>query len=181
MKKMMTTSRRALIATLLFVLSVLFIGPTAACSKPEPPKIVPKEARVTSIGPGGLEILLKVEATNPNSFALSAQSFTGKAKLDGKYEMGTVTVDKPVTLPPKTPTMIDVPMTIPWTDAKVLASLVTVQRPVPYVVDGSVKVGGERLQVDVPFTLSGSITRDQMVGAAVKALPVIPGLGGRPQ
>jgi LEA14-like dessication related protein len=179
MKKMMMPTRRNLIATLLLSMVVLLIG--GACSKPEPPKIVPKEARVTAIGPAGLEVLLKVEATNPNSITLSAQSFTGKAKLDGKYEMGTVTVDKPVTLPPNTPTMIDVPMTIPWTDAKVLASLVSVQRPVPYVVDGSVKVGGERLQVDVPFTLSGSITRDQMVGAAVKSLPVIPGLGARPQ
>lgn len=175
-----TTAWRSLIATLLFSTLLLLVG-GSACSKPEPPKIVPKEAKVTAIGPAGLEVLLKVEATNPNSITLSAQSFTGKAKLDGKHEMGTVTVNKPVTLPPNTPTMIDVPMTLPWTDAKVLASLVAVQRPVPYVVDGSVKVGGERLQVDVPFSLSGSITREQMVGAAVKSLPIVPGLGAFPQ
>ena len=152
----------------------LVVALTAACQKPDPPRITPKEVSVVAVGSSGLDLLLKVEATNPNRITLSAQSFTGKAKLDGKWDMGAVTVSKPVVLPPNVPTMIDVPMKLPWSDAVALASLATAQRPIPYVVDGSVKVGGERLNVDVPFTISGTITREQITSAALKSLPAFP-------
>lgn len=147
-----------------------------ACSKPQPPTIVPKAARVAAISPVGIDLIVQVEATNPNRVTLSAQSFTGKAKLDGKYELATVTVSKPVVLPPHQPTMIDVPLTMPWQDANALIAMSTAQRPVPYVVDGTVKVGGESLNVDIPYSVSGTITREQIAAAAMKSIPAIPGL-----
>lgn len=154
---------------------------SSGCQKPEPPQITPKEARVVAINPQGLELVLKVEAINPNRVTLSAQSFSGKAKLDGKWEMGAVTVTKPVVLPPNAPTVIDVPMTMPWRDMQSLAALAGTQRPVPYVVEGTVRIGGERINVDVPFSLSGTITREQVTNAALRSLPAIPGLGRLPQ
>lgn len=153
-------------------LALLPLVVLTACSKPEPPKIVPKEARVTAVGPAGLDLVLKVEATNPNSVSLSARSFTGRAKLDGQWEMGVVTIDKPVALPPHTPTMIEVPMKLPWTDLKALASLASAQRPVPYVVEGTVKIGGERINVEIPWSMTGTISREQIVGAALKGLQI---------
>jgi LEA14-like dessication related protein len=152
----------------------------AACKQPEPPRVTPKEARVAAVSPQGLEVVVKVEATNPNSISLSAQSFTGKAKLDGKWEMGTVTISKPVVLPPNVPTTIDVPMTMPWTDVKALATIIGAQRPVPYVVDGTIKIGGERLNVDVPFAVSGTISREELTAAALKSISAIPGLTAPP-
>ena len=160
---------------------LLFAGAFAtllasACSKPEPPKLVPKEVKVTGVATTGLSLLLRMEATNPNRITLSAQSVTGKAKLDGKWDVGTVTIAKPIALPPNVPTIIDVPMTLPWTDMKALGALATAPGPVPYLVEGTVTVGGERLNVDLPFTLSGTITREQIANAALKSLPTIPGL-----
>jgi LEA14-like dessication related protein len=149
---------------------------TSACSKPEPPKLVPKEAKVTAVSPAGLSLLLRMEATNPNRVTLSAQSVTGKAKLDGKWDVGTVTIAKPVVLPPNVPTMIDVPLTMPWKDVTVLGALATAPGPVPYVVEGTVTVGGEKLNVDLPFSLSGTITREEIANAALRSLPTIPGL-----
>ena len=122
-----------------------------ACSKPEPPKLVPKEAKVTAVGVTGLSLLLRMEATNPNRITLSAQSVTAKAKLDGKWDVGTITISKPVVLPPNAPTMIDVPLTMPWTDVSALGALASATGPVPYVVEGTVAVGGEKLNVDLPF------------------------------
>src|SRR5688572_2919223 len=104
--------RRHLLA---FVFACTLALGSGACKKPDPPKLTPKEARVTAITTRGLDILLKVEATNPNSMTLSARSVTGKAKLDGRYDLATVTIEKPVVLPPNNvPTMIDAPMTLPW-------------------------------------------------------------------
>ncbi len=148
----------------------------AACKKPVPPKLTPKEVRVTAVSTRGIDVLMTVEATNPNSITLSARSVTGKAKLDGRYDMATVTIDKPVVLPPNVPTMIEAPMTLPWTDLGALQVLAQSAKPVPYTVEGTVAVGGENLNVDVPFTVSGTITREQIAAAALKSLPAIPGL-----
>src|SRR5688572_9879969 len=88
---------------------------SGACKKPDPPKLTPKEARVTAITTRGIDVLLKVEATNPNGMTLSARSVTGKAKLDGRYDLATVTIEKPVVLPPNNvPTMIEAPLSLPW-------------------------------------------------------------------
>ncbi|MBX3226725.1 MAG: LEA type 2 family protein [Labilithrix sp.] len=144
-----------------------------ACKKPEPPHIVPKEARVAAVSPAGVDIVVKVEATNPNTVTLSARSFTGKAKLDGKYDLAMVTVERPIVLPPQQPTMLEVPMTLPWSDMNALATLATAQKPVPYVIDGSVTVGGESLNVTLPYSLSGTIAREQLIAAAMRGLPTL--------
>lgn len=161
----------------LAILGVVAMG----CSKPEPPTLVPKEAKVTAIGPAGASLLVRMEATNPNRITLSVRSVTGKAKLAGKWDLGTVTVEKPVDLPPNVPTMVDVPMTLPWTDLKTLGALASTTGPVPYVIEGTVSIGGERLNVNLPFTLSGTITREQVINASLKSLPTIPFLTAPPQ
>jgi hypothetical protein len=164
--------RRQLLA--IGLLGVLAIG-SGACKKPLPPKVTPKEARVTAISSRGLDVLLKVEATNPNAMTLSARSVTGKAKLDGRYDLGTVTIEKPVVLPPNNvPTMIDVPMTLPWSDLTTLGIVASATRPLPYTIEGTVAIGGERFNVDVPFRIDGTITREQIAGAALKSLPPLP-------
>jgi LEA14-like dessication related protein len=162
--------QRRLFAFVAVVFAVVVLG----CKKPEPPRLVPKEVSIVAISPATIDLLLKIEATNPNAVTLSAQSFTGKATLDGKWQMGTVTVSKPVSLPPNAPTMLEVPMRLPWSDATALAALATAQRPVPYLVEGTVTVGGERLNVDVPYSMSGTITREQLASAALKSLPMVP-------
>jgi LEA14-like dessication related protein len=151
-----------------------------ACEKPSPPTIVPKEARVAAVSPAGIDILLKVEATNPNKYALSAQSVTGKAKLDGKWDLGTVTINKPIALPPATPTMIDVPMTLPWTDVRALGALAAAKRPVPYSVEGTVTIGGDKLNVALPFAMTGTIAHEQIAAAAMKGIPTLPGINLAP-
>lgn len=159
--------------------TLLALG-AAACQKPEPPQIVAKDARVTAIGVGGLNVVVRVEATNPNRITLTAQSFTGHAKLDGKLDFGTVTIQKPVVLPPNTPTTIEVPMTMPWTDVRAIATIAQSPRPMPYVVEGTAKIGGENINVDVPFTVSGTVTAQQIAAAAVNSIPAIPGLTAPP-
>lgn len=151
-----------------------------SCAKPKAPTVVPKESRVTAIGPAGIDVVVKVEATNPNTFTISTRSVTAKAKLDGRWDMGTVTIPHVLVLPPSTPTTFDMPMHLNWTDVQALGSLAMTPKPVPYVIEGTVNVGGESLNVDVPFTVSGTITREQIVQTAMKGLPKIPILAPPP-
>ena len=52
-----------------------------------------------------------------------------------------------------------------------LASLAATRRAVPYVVEGKANVGGERLNVDVPFRVQGVITDELVAQAAMRSLP----------
>ena len=54
-------------------LAIVALVLVSACKKPEPPHITPKEAKVTMVGPAGVTMEVKVEAMNPNSYALTAQ------------------------------------------------------------------------------------------------------------
>jgi LEA14-like dessication related protein len=149
----------------------------SACSKPEPPKLTPKEVQVTAVGPTGLDVLVRMEALNPNRVTISTQTVTGKAKLDGKWDLGTVSITKPIVLPPNTPTTIDVPLRLPWTNMQTLAALASAPGPVPYVIEGTMTVGGDNIHLELPFSVSGTVTREQIAGAALKSLPTaIPGL-----
>jgi LEA14-like dessication related protein len=153
---------------------------TGACSKPQPPQLTPKEAKVTSVDLAGFEMRVKMEAFNPNGFELSVQSVVARVVVDGTHDLGTVTAPQPFSLPASARTVIDVPLVVKWKGAVNFASLATSKRPIPYTVDGTAKVGGSSLNVDVPFKLQGVITPEQLQQAGLKSLQAIPGLQGLP-
>jgi hypothetical protein len=142
-----------------------------ACSRPQPPTIAPERAVVTSIGPAGVGLSVELGVDNPNGIELSGRSVTAKVVLDGKYDLGTVSVPHPFKLAPRTRSHLVVPMSLKWADVSVLVALAAPNRPVPYDVDGTVNVGGDVLNADVPFHLSGAITHEQLVQATIHSLP----------
>jgi LEA14-like dessication related protein len=147
-----------------------------ACSKPDPPVLTPKSARVTQVSLAGVDLMLDVEAMNPNAVELAIREVSGKVVLDGKYDLGIATVAAPIRLPAGARTEVAVPMALTWKDVSALATLAASSRAVPFTVDGTVNVGGERLNVDVPFHLTGTLTHDDLVKAAQRSLPGLPGL-----
>jgi hypothetical protein len=57
-----------------------------------------------------------------------------------------------------------------------LALLAASNRPAPYTIDGTVTIGGERLNVDLPLHMTGTITHEELVQVTTRSLPAIPGL-----
>ena len=153
-----------LIATLLVV----------SCSRPKPPTLTPQRVDVTAVGTAGISLLVQMAALNPNPIDLSARSVTAEVTLDGKNKLGTVTVPHPIDLPAKKWTRIDLPLSVAWADMSSLLVLATAGRSVPYAVDGTVSVGGDVLRAELPFHLTGEITREQLVAATINSLPAIP-------
>ncbi len=168
------SSRWAPIVTLLVALG------SSGCTKPKPPQLTPKEVAVTSVDMGGFDMRVKMDAFNPNGFAISVNSIVAHVIVDGTQDLGTVTASKVITLPANAHTLIDVPMNVKWKGLNGLASVAQARKPVPYTVDGTANVGGESLNIDVPFQLQGKITPEQIQQAAVKSLQGIPGLQGFP-
>lgn len=163
----MTAMRALILAAVVAVLG---------CSHPEPPTLKPEQAKVTSISPDGLDLQVRLEAYNPNSVDLSARSVKAKLTLDGKYHVGDVKVPTKVKLPAGKRTLLDVPLSVKWSDLSALISLGTSNRGVPYELDGTVELGGDALSVDVPFKLGGTITHEELVRATMKSLPKFPGM-----
>lgn len=167
----------------------LFAAPLLAalvitgCSGPEPPTLTPVSGAITSVSPAGLGLRVKLEAYNPNSFALTTRDMTAKVTLDGRYDAGTITHRQPLELPAQKRTVLDIPVTMTWRDITGLAGLAAAGRDLPYTVEGTVAVGGEKLNVDVPFRIAGTVTQKQLIQATMSSLPQIPGLPalGAPQ
>jgi LEA14-like dessication related protein len=158
------------LALVLVVASLLAL----ACSKPEPPSLVPKSATITAMSLGGMDLRLQLDAFNPNGFDLTAQRVTAKVTLDGKYDVGVVTANTALMLPGGKSTPLDVPIAVTWSDAAQLATLAAANRPIPYVVNGTAAIGGEKLNVDVPFRIDGVLTPEQLKRAVMKSLPMLP-------
>jgi LEA14-like dessication related protein len=152
----------------------------AGCAKPQPPELTVKQVKVSRVDFMGVEIAVDVDAFNPNSIELSARRVTGQVVIDGRYDLGTVTVERPMVLPAKAKTSISAPIALSWQNVTVLGAIATSNRPVPFAVSGTVNIGGERLNIDVPFTAQGIITPQELAQAAAHSLPAglpkIPGL-----
>ena len=148
------------------------------CSTPEPPKITPEKGRITSVSATGIALEVSLDAYNPNSFALSSRSMKGKVILDGKHHIGDVVAPVAIKLPAKKHTKLNVPMTVQYKDISAMVTLAAGRRDVPYRLEGTVELGGDKLNADVPFAIEGVITHDQLVQATLNSLPKlnIPGL-----
>ena len=152
----------------------------AGCTKPAPPELTVKQVKVSRIDLTGVEIAVDVDAFNPNHVELSARRVTGQVLIDGRYDLGTVTVERPVILPAQAKTSISAPLSLSWQSVTTLGAIATSNRPVPFAVSGTVNIGGERLNIDVPFTAQGVLTPQEIAQAAARSLPAglpkIPGL-----
>lgn len=148
---------------------------STACQKPEPPKLTPREVSLTALSPTGVSFLVKLDAANPNSFTMSANSFKAHLVFNETIDAGTVDVQTPFAIAPKATTELSVPVSLNWQGLSALALL---GKPtIPYRIDGTVNIGGERLNVDLPYAVSGVVTQAQILEASAKGLQnVFPGL-----
>jgi LEA14-like dessication related protein len=157
-----------------FAVALLGAHVLTACERPKPPTLTPEKGEVTSVGPDGIHLTLYLGVENPNKFDLSARSVTGRVLLDGKYDLGNVSVTQPFRLPSGQVTRLAVPMTVALKDVPLVVGLALSNRDLSYDVDGSVNVGGEKINVDLPFRLSGELTHEQLLKATVNSLPRLP-------
>ena len=150
----------------------------AGCSKPEPPTLTPKKGTIRAVGPAGVTLRLEFDAYNPNGFALSVQSVKAKATFDDSIRLQEVTSPTAISLPAKATSPLTADVTVPFDSLPALMTLATSKTEVPYVIEGTVAVGGKDLNVNLPFTLKGKVTRQELVTAGMNSIPNLPGLKG---
>lgn len=142
----------------------------AACSKPEPPKVTPKSARVSSIDARGLGLTVELDVYNPNRFPLVAKSVSGSLEVGSGVELGRARSEPQGSIPANGSSTVSSELLVSWTNAAALAPYALSNNPVPYTFKGIATIGGEKLNVDVPFTIKGELTRDQVVSIGLRGL-----------
>ena len=159
-----------------FILLLGILAFVPGCSKPKAPTLTPEVTRVTTITPQGIVIQATLAALNPNSFDMNTQKVMASIKLGDRVRLGPVSMPHGVKLPSGQSTRITFDLNASWLQAADLALLAAMGPTVPYQVEGTITIGGERLNIDLPFKIAGEIGQAQLIAAGLRGLPTIPGL-----
>ena len=151
------------IARTLVVTSALALA--SACAKPKPPTITPKSARVQSISPHGVELAVEFDVTNPNRFPLIVHSVDGHFSVGAGTgtELGTAHAEPSASISAQATSSVTSTVAVGWTNLAALAPFALSPGAVPYTFTGSAAVGGSELNVTIPFTVTGELTRAQLL------------------
>jgi LEA14-like dessication related protein len=142
-----------------------------ACAKPAPPTVIPKAVRVTAVRPQGLELTLDLDVHNPNDFPLFVNSVDGTLALGAGVELGRAQAQPKSRIPAKGTSPISSQVFVAWTNLGALTPFLISQSPIDYRFRGTALLGGERLNLSVPFELTGTLTRAELIQIGLAALP----------
>jgi LEA14-like dessication related protein len=145
------------------------------CSKPKPVEVRPRSVQVAQIQPQGLELAVVLDVHNPNGFAITAQEVSATIQLENGAELARGKTSAAVTVLAEQTAAVPARLTLGWTNLTALAPYAMNPRPVPYRIVGKARIGGERLNLELPFDISGTLTREQVLAASLRgAASMIP-------
>ena len=144
---------------------------TVACGlKPDAPRITPRAAAVTSATSQGLGLRVDLVVHNPNRVELTIQSLDVRVTLAGR-DLGMSHVTNATRLPSRQDVPLSVQVTAAWQDLPGILLATALNENVPYHLDGTARVGGARVNLDVPFQMESTMPRSVLTGAVSNSLP----------
>jgi len=141
---------------------------TGACSKPKPPELTPRAVQVSALRPDGVELALQLNAKNPNSFPIVCNAVTGSFELQDGTVLGTGNSASAFTIPAGGDANIAAALQIKWQSLSALSPYALSGKALPYRLRGSAQIGGEHLNVDVPYSIEGQLTQQQVMAAGLR-------------
>lgn len=140
----------------------------AACSKPQPPQLTPRSAQLAAILPDGVELSLVIDAQNPNGFPLVVQRVTGSFELEDGTVVGSGDSSEAFSIPARGSAPLTARLRVRWNSLSALAPYALAAKPLPYRIVGSASMGSEKWNVDVPFSIAGQLTPEQVIQAGLR-------------
>jgi LEA14-like dessication related protein len=140
------------------------------CARPQAPVVTPEVATVTGVSAAGLDLAVSLRVHNPNSFPLSVQAVNGTVWLDGGKRLGVGRAAPGQTLEADRSTLVESALRIAWSDLPAMTDFIG-RSTIPYTFKGEVTLGGERLNLTLPFELRGQLTTQQLLSAGLRGLP----------
>jgi len=140
-----------------------------ACAKPKPPTLTPKSAQVLTVGGTGVTLAVTFDVANPNRFPLILHAVDGRFSLGAGagVELGRAHAEPASSIPAQGTSSVTSQIAVGWTNLAALTPFLLSPAAVPYRFDGNATVGGESLNLSLPFTLTGELTRAQLINAGL--------------
>lgn len=153
-------SRRAPILAVSFAFAL-----ATGCAKPKPLSITPKSAQIQSLSARGIELAVTFDVMNPNRFPLIVHAVDGHFSVGpgAGIELGTAHAEPSASIAAQTTSTVSSTVAVAWTNLAALAPFALAPGAVPYTFTGSASIGGSELNVALPFTLTGELTRAQLL------------------
>jgi LEA14-like dessication related protein len=116
-----------------------------------------------------MDLDVQLQVHNPNSFPLSAEVVEGTlyGADDQKLGMGRSTPTDAI--PAQGSRIVASKVHVNWENLTALAPLLASER-IPYEFRGDVTLGGDSIHVTLPFTLTGELTRSELLQAGLRGL-----------
>jgi LEA14-like dessication related protein len=149
--------------------TALLLWALAGCAKPQQPSVTPEVARVMRVTSQGVELQVTLSVKNPNAFALDAQAVDGTLVVEGGHALGTGQARPNHSIPARGSASVESQVQIAWRDVPSLQPFLTRER-LPYTFKGQVTLGGDTLNVTLPFEIQGTLTREQLLQAGLRGL-----------
>lgn len=149
-------------------LAVILAVAVAGCSKPKPIQLVPQSVQLSSIGPEGVGLSLTLNAHNPNGFPIYASAVNATFELRDGQELGRGSSTPAFKIPADGDATLPADLLLRWTNLTSLTPYALAAKPLPYRVRGSARLGGESLSVEVPFSIDGQLTPEQVLQASLR-------------
>jgi LEA14-like dessication related protein len=123
--------------------------------------------QVAAVSPSGIDLDVELGVHNPNSFALSARAVSGTLYVGGEQRLGHGEARLAQPIQPGSDNLVQSRVHVGWADLTALWPLLRQER-VPYEFRGDVTLGGESLNVTLPFSLAGELTRAELIQAGAR-------------
>jgi len=159
---------------IIFVLASTLVELTLveACVRPKPPTITPKSAQVRAVDATGVTLMVTFDVVNPNRFPLMVHAVDGRFSVGGGagVELGKAHAEPASNIPAEGTSTVSSEIAVGWTNLPALTPFILSPAAVPYRFDGSATLGGESLNLNLPFTVSGELTRAQLISVGFRGL-----------
>jgi LEA14-like dessication related protein len=141
----------------------------SGCIEPKSPVVTPQVTRVTAVMPSGLDLALTLRVDNPNDFPLAVHRVKGTVFIGQGKRLGESSAQPSQWIAAKQSGIVQSSLRVPWEQLPALSELVG-RTQVPYRVVGDVTIGGESLNVTVPYEMSGQLSTQQLLAAGLRGL-----------
>jgi LEA14-like dessication related protein len=136
-----------------------------SCSRPQPPRLTPRAASVAGVSATGIQLRVELDAHNPNQVDLTVRRVDVDVTLGGQA-LGRSSVTESLRLVAGRSVPLRVTVSAGWRDLPGILAASVLNENIPYRLEGTARVGGERLNVDVPFRMESTLPRRILLEAA---------------
>lgn len=157
-----------LLLTRRFLPALVALALAGGCSKPKPPTLTPRSIQVAAIKPESVQLALVLAAHNPNSFPIVVNTVSGSVELQDGTALGTAQSTAAFTIPGQGDQELSATLDVRFSSLSALTPYALAAKSVPYRLRGSARIGGDDLNVEVPFTIDGQLTPEQVIAAGLR-------------